>query len=684
LGGGLVRGRPDDAWWVRPTLLALLIATAVFYLWDLGASGWANSFYSAAVQAGSVSWKAFFFGSSDAANFITVDKTPASLWVMELSARLFGVNAWSILVPQALEGVAAVGVLYLAVRRWFGPAAGLLAGLVLAATPVAALMFRFNNPDALLVLLLAAGAYAVVRALEAGATKWLVLAGMFVGFGFLTKMLQALLVVPAFALVYLVAGPPKLGKRIGQLLLAGLALVVSAGWYIAIVELVPASMRPYIGGSQNNSLLELTLGYNGLGRLNGNETGSVGGGGPQRGGTGLTRMFDAAQGGQISWLLPAALILLVAGLLITARAPRTDRTRAAFLLWGGWLTVTGLVFSFMQGIFHAYYTVALAPAVGALVGMGAVTLWRARRQPAAAATLAATVAVSAWWAYVLLGRSSDWHPWLKWAVLAGGLVAAVALLGSFRLPARVAGLAAGAALVAMLAGPAAYAANTVSTPHAGAIVSAGPRVVGGGFGGGGQPGGFPGGGGRQGGLPGGGAQQSGLPGGGFPGGGGPQGGLPGGGGPQGGFPGGGAQQGGNAPPGGGMPGGGTRGGGIGGLLNGSTPSEEMVALLRQNASSYTWVAATIRSNSASGYQLASGQPVMAIGGFNGTDPAPTLQQFQQYVGDGKIHYFIGGGGGDGPRSSGGSNYSQQISDWVTANFTATTVGGSTVYDLTTG
>jgi 4-amino-4-deoxy-L-arabinose transferase-like glycosyltransferase len=395
-------------------------------------------------------------------------------------------------------------------------------------------------------------------------------------------------------------------------------------------------------------------------------------------------MFDAAQGGQISWLLPAALILLVAGLLITARAPRTDRTRAAFLLWGGWLTVTGLVFSFMQGIFHAYYTVALAPAVGALVGMGAVTLWRARRQPAAAATLAATVAVSAWWAYVLLGRSSDWHPWLKWAVLAGGLVAAVALLGSFRLPARVAGLAAGAALVAMLAGPAAYAANTVSTPHAGAIVSAGPRVVGGGFGGGGQPGGFPGGGGRQGGLPGGGAQQSGLPGGGFPGGGGPQGGLPGGGGPQGGFPGGGAQQGGNAPPGGGMPGGGTRGGGIGGLLNGSTPSEEMVALLRQNASSYTWVAATIRSNSASGYQLASGQPVMAIGGFNGTDPAPTLQQFQQYVGDGKIHYFIGGGGGDGPRSSGGSNYSQQISDWVTANFTATTVGGSTVYDLTTG
>jgi 4-amino-4-deoxy-L-arabinose transferase-like glycosyltransferase len=662
---GRLRGRPDDALWVRPALLALLIATAALYLWGLGASGWANSFYSAAVQAGSVSWKAFFFGSSDASNFITVDKTPASLWVMALSARLVGVNAWSILVPQALEGVAAVGVLYLTVRRWFGPAAGLLAGAVLACTPVAALMFRFNNPDALLVLLLVAGAYAVVRALQSGSTKWLMLAGGFVGFGFLAKMLQALLVVPVFALVYLVAGPPKLGKRIGQVLLAGLALVVSAGWYVAVVELVPASMRPYIGGSQDNSLLGLALGYNGLGRLNGNETGSVGGGN-SRGGTGWTRMFDAAQGGQISWLLPAALVLLVAGLVVTARAPRTDRTRAGFLLWGGWLVVTGVVFSFMQGIFHAYYTVALAPAVGALVGMGAVTLWRARRQPAAAATLAATVAVSAWWAYVLLGRTSDWHPWLKWVVLAGGLAAAVALLGSFRLPARVAGLAAGVALVAVLAGPAAYAANTASTPHSGAIPSAGPNVARG-DGGGGPGGKGPGGGGQPGGFPGGGAPR---------GGGGQPGGLPGGG-----FPGGGTR-------GGGMPGGGTtsrggsQGGGMNGLLNGSTPSDQTVALLKANASSYTWVAATVRSNSASGYQLASGEPVMAIGGFNGSDPTPTLTQFQQYVAQGKIHYFIGGS--DGMRSAGGSDYSQQITDWVTANFTATTVGNTTMYDLTTG
>src|SRR3954469_3943644 len=279
-------GPVDEAPWIRPSLWALLLLTGVLYIWGLGKSGWANAFYSAATQAATQSWKAFFFGSSDAANSITVDKTPGALWIMALSVRVFGLSSWSILVPQALMGVATVGLLFTTVRRWYGPAAGLLAGAVSALTPVAVLMFRFNNPDALLVLLMVAGAYATVRAIDNGSTKWLALGGVFVGFGFLTKMLQALLVVPAYALAYLFAGPPKLGKRIWQLLLAGLAVVVSAGWYIAIVELVPASMRPYIGGSQHNSLLELTLGYNGLGRLSGDETGSVGGGGGGNGGGG--------------------------------------------------------------------------------------------------------------------------------------------------------------------------------------------------------------------------------------------------------------------------------------------------------------------------------------------------------------------------------------------------------------
>src|SRR5262245_36174621 len=291
----------------RGGLALLLAAAAALYLWGLGESGWANSYYSAAAQAGSQSWKAFFFGSSDAGNSITVDKTPASLWLMALSVRVFGLSSWSILVPQALEGVAAVGLLYATVRRWFSPAAGLLAGAVLAATPVAALMFRFNNPDSLLVLLLVGGAYAMVRALESGRTRWLVAAGALVGFGFLTKMLQALTVLPAFGLVYLVAGPPRLGRRIVQLMGFLAALVVSAGWWVAIVTLIPATARPYIGGSQDNSILNLIFGYNGFGRLTGNETGSVGGGGAgggRWGPTGWLRMFNADYGSQISWLLP--------------------------------------------------------------------------------------------------------------------------------------------------------------------------------------------------------------------------------------------------------------------------------------------------------------------------------------------------------------------------------------------
>ncbi|WP_235209410.1 ArnT family glycosyltransferase, partial [Streptomyces rimosus] len=305
----------------RPALLVLLLATAALYLWDLGASGYANQFYSAAAQAGSASWTAFFFGSSDAANSITVDKPPAALWPMALSVRLFGLSAWAILVPEALMGVATVGVLYAAVRRRFGAGAGLFAGALLALTPVAALMFRFNNPDALLCLLMVCAVYCVLRALEDARTKWLLLAGVCFGFAFLTKTLQAWLILPPLAVVYAVCAPTALRRRIVQLLLGGLAMVVSGGWWVAIVELWPAASRPYIGGSQHNSFLELTFGYNGLGRINGDEAGSVGGGPPGGGGrggggawgdTGITRLFTSDMGGQISWLLPAAFLLLVA------------------------------------------------------------------------------------------------------------------------------------------------------------------------------------------------------------------------------------------------------------------------------------------------------------------------------------------------------------------------------------
>lgn len=668
----LLAGNESDPRWVRPSLLALLLGTAVLYIGGLGASGWANSFYSAAVQAGSVSWKAFFFGSSDASNFITVDKPPASLWVMEISARMFGVNAWSILVPQALEGVAAVGVLYLAVRRWFTPAAGLLAGAVLALTPVATLMFRYNNPDALLVLLMVLGAYAVTRATEQGSRRWLVAAAVFVGFAFLTKSLQAFLVVPAFALVYLVAAPVSLRRRLVDLALAGVALLVSAGWWVAIVELWPASSRPYIGGSTDNSVLQLIFGYNGFGRLTGNETGSVIGGGatPAAGSwgpTGLSRMFSSSFGGQIAWLIPAALLLGAAALWFTRRAPRTDRRRAAVLLWGGWLLVTGIVFSYAQGIIHQYYTVALAPAVGALVGIGAVLLWRERQTWWARAVLAATLALTSVWSFTLLARSPSWYPGLRVLVLLVGLVAAAALLLVGRMSARVGVLVALVGVVTAMVGPAAFSLQTASVTHRGAIPTAGPTAVGAGFG---RPGGFAAGGGGRNFLGG-----QGRGGQGFGGGQGLTGQVPGRG-----F---GGQLPGQGFGGGQFPGLTGRGGvgGLGGLLNGSAPNAALTAALKADAHQYTWVAATVGSNSAAGFQLASGEPVMAIGGFNGTDPAPSLATFEKYVAAGKIHYFIPGGAGGGGRA-GGSSDASEISAWVQQNFTATSIGGATVYDLT--
>ncbi len=656
----MLRGPADEPAWIRPALLVLLAGTAVLYLWDLSASGNANEFYAAAVQAGTQSWKAWLFGSLDSGNAITVDKPPAALWVMVLSARMFGFSSWSLLAPQALMGVASVGLLYGAVRRWAGSVAGLVAGAALALTPVAVLMFRFDNPDAMLTLLLVAGGYALVRAVDAvsvrASTWWLLGAGAAVGFGFLTKMGQALLVVPAFGLVYLVAGPTRLRTRILQLLAALVAMIVSAGWFIALVELWPAADRPYIGGSTNNSLLELALGYNGIGRLVGGSGNGGGGGGSGNtgfgGAAGITRLFTGEIAFEVSWLLPAALILLVAGLWVTLRAPRTDRLRAAFLLWGGWTLVTGLVLSFMSGTMHPYYTVALAPGIAALVGIGTVALWGRRSSPVLRGALALAVAASAAWDFVLLASSSESFAWVRWVVLAAGVVAVVGLILASLRRAAVVGIAA-AALVG-LAATSAYAVTTAATAHSGSIPSVGTS-----------------------------SSAMGGPGGGF--------GGTGRGGPDGTPPETGASSDTSAAgtsatgstssstagveasdgegTGGGMPGG----------MGGAT-SAELTALLSKTTS--TWSAAVSSSHSAASLELASGTAVMSTGGWSGSDSAVTLAQFQADVANGEIHYYIGGGQGGGPGGGGSDSTSSQISAWVQASFASTTVGGQTVYDLT--
>lgn len=623
-----------DPRWVRPGLTALLLATAIAWTIGLSRNGWGNSFYAAAVQAGTQSWKAFLFGSSDAGNSITVDKPPASLWVMEISTRLFGVNSWAMQLPQVLLGVASVALVFFAVRETFGPGAGLISGALLALTPVATLMFRYDNPDALLVFLMVAATWALLRGIDSGRTRWVVLCGVLIGFGFLTKQLQVVLIMPGLAAAYLLAGPPRLRTRLLQLFAGLAAALVAAGWWVALVEFWPTSDRPYIGGSTDDSFLQLTLGYNGLGRILGGDAGGGGGlpsapsgaghGGPMFGQAGITRLFTTASATQISWLLPAALVLLVAGLVACGRAARTDQRRAAYVAWGGWLLVTALTFSFMSGIFHDYYTVALAPAVATVVGIGATQLWCSREKRWVTAVLALVVTLTAVWAWVLLGRTPDFLPWLRWVVAVAGALSIVALVISAVRPGRTVGRrdlatwAAGVAIVAALAGPVAFCAQTLATAHSGPIITAGPATTGGG--------------------------------------------MPG-------------------------PGGPASGGSDHGQRDpfGQSVSAKVTALLSANADDYTWVGATSGSMGASDYQLATGHSVMPIGGFGGGDPAPTLAQFQGYVADGQVHYYYESSHPGMPSKGGApdsTSASDQILAWVKQHYTPTTVDGVTLYDLT--
>jgi len=693
----LFLGEREDARWLRPAFWALLAVTAVVYLWDLSVSGYANSFYAAAVQAGTKSWEAFFFGSLDSSNFITVDKPPASLWVMVLSARLFGFSSFSLLLPQALMAVGSVALVWGTVRRTLARlgattanVGALLAGFVVAATPAAALMFRFDNPDALLVLLMTAGAYCTVRALPRGSWKWIALAGVALGFAFLTKMLQGLLVLPAFGLVYLFGARTTWGRRAVGLLVAAGSLVVAAGWWVVAVWLWPAESRPYIGGSTNNTVLDLVFGYNGLGRIFGG-SGNGGGGGGMTGGTaggsfggstGLNRLFSSEMGLEISWLLPAALIALIVGLVVVGRRHLADPARAGLVLWGGWLLVTGLVFSYMSGTIHPYYTVALAPAIAGLVGTGGALLWHARERFTGRIGLAAMIGITAFWGWCLLNENPTWLPWLRWVMLAGGLLsAALVVMGSVPSLRRLVTIGVLAGTLFGLSGTTAYALATTTVAHSGSIPSVGPAGSSTGGMGGGGTGGMPGGAGGPGGSTSGsesggstsddGSQQG-------------PGGTP----PEG--------MSGEAPEGadGTAPGGasgttegstGTDGtaegstdgapSGMGG--GGSTTSSALQKLLE--ASDAKWAAAVNGSQSAAQLELDTDTAVMAIGGWS-SDPAPTLAQFHAYVADGDIGYYVSSGSGGGGMG-GGSSTASAIQEWVAANYESTTVGGQTVYDL---
>ncbi|HEX4345701.1 MAG TPA: glycosyltransferase family 39 protein [Solirubrobacteraceae bacterium] len=500
----------------RPELLALLVLAAVLNLWGLSRNGFANDYYSAAVRSMSTSWHAFLYGSFDQGGVMTVDKPPLAFWIQALSARAFGFNTWSLLVPQALMGVASVGLAYDMTRRMFGRVAGATAGLVLVLTPTMVAVSRHNNPDALLVLCCTAALWLLVRGLQDGRMRWLVWSGVCVGLGFEAKMAAALMVVPAIAAAWLWMAPRGRLVALRQLLAGGAAMVaVGCAWPL-LVTLTPAGDRPWISGTSDNSVWSLIFGYNGLGRLFGQAGGPAGAGGGGAGGPGgggggggangffggdpgPLRLLNASLGGQGGWLLGFAAVAGI-GLLAVTRLRRADARTGWLIAIGGSFAVTAVAFSQASGIFHPYYVSLLAPFTAALAGAGVGTVLKGGR----AARLLGPTAIAGGVAteILVLHDLPGTFSWLPAVLVAGGLAASVALATADALGARVRAIALAAALGLLLLAPATWAVDTLGHATNGTFPTGGPASASamgfGGFGGGtrGGPGGLRGGGAR--------------------------------------------------------------------------------------------------------------------------------------------------------------------------------------------
>lgn len=632
--------------WMLPVLLAL---TGALYLFGALHNGMANSYYAAAVQAASQDWTAWLFGSLDAANYVSVDKPPLATMLMGLSARLFGFSSFSMLLPSVLAGVGSVWLVYAAVRRQFGFTSAAIAGSVLAFTPVAALMFGFNNPDAILTLMLTASGYAFLRSLEGKRPLlWLGLAGLFTGLAFNTKMLQGLMVLPAMVLVYLVFAKPPIITRFLHVMFAGVITTMSTLWWSVLVWLTPAGSRPWVGSTNDNNIWSLIFGYNGLGRLLGGRGGGGGpdggtppgdgiggtttlqtagnttqtmadgagmmpggmggapGGGHGPGGTGfggqtgIFRIFNNDFGPNIAWLL--VLALAGGGLLlwILRKTPRTNRGRAAVIFWMLWLLIHIVIFSMTSGVIHPYYVVVMAPAVAALVGISLPFLWGAyvRRKPYAW-LLPVLVGVTEAITVIILGYA-DTMMWLMWTVGVLGVAGTIGLLVNLYAPHRwLQNLAIITAIAACTLAPTVYTLATVNVAHTGSIPTAGPSST--------------------------------------------------------------AMRGSNNET--------------------SQADSQLVQYLLQHQNGATWLVAVASANESAAIQLTSGQPVMAVGGFNGSDTPLTLEQFKQLVKDGKVNYYAVSSHGRGGGGPGGGN--NEITAWVKQTGTVVNYGGSdvTLYEL---
>lgn len=496
----------------RPELIVMLVLAAFLNLWSLDQNGYANDYYSAAVHSMTQSWSNFFFGSFDAAGVMTVDKPPLALWVQAASAKAFGFSSWSILIPQALMGVATVGIVYDLVARRFGRLGGAIAGFTLALTPIAVALSRHNNPDALLALCGAGALWFLVKGLEDGRTRWLVLSGVCIGLGFEAKMAAALLLVPAMAAAYLWVAPAGRWKAVRQLAAGGAAMVaVGLAWPVA-VWLTPASSRPWISGTSDNSIWSLIFGYNGLGRLFGQQGGPGGGagGGPGGGGggmggvfggdTGALRLLNDALAGQAGWLLGFALAGGIA-VAVASRLKRGDARTGWIIAVGGSALTMAVAFSRAQGIFHPYYVGQLAGPAAALVGAGAATI--AGRGLTMRVVAPLVVAVGLLVELIVIGRYDD-VGWATPIIIVGALGAAVAL--SMELTPKWRATIVAAFVGLLLLAPASWAVQTLGHSTSSTFPAGGPASAsmgGGGPGGGGRMGAMRGGMGGMGGGPGG-------------------------------------------------------------------------------------------------------------------------------------------------------------------------------------